>query len=388
MNRKTFFPFFLILVFIVLFILGCTSFGGQGDLTTQSSSAKFSKGIFNTSILVNGASKTELSLTSKQPAEIGITLKNEGPNDINNIKIRAIGCVENVAPSNGIVDKDSLTKGATDYFSWTVRAPEMGSSESFSCPLILRACFEETSSGYMELVVVNETYSVAPSTPNFFYQSGIFTTEPNFGVFRIINDKEPDVLYGSFKINNKGFGWIDYLNQTQESDLEINKIKRISMSIDPASDLQFYKVGELQKTSVTPAKTIGEPSSKHSTFSQTIIDGIYATGYWGEHYCIPSGEVSETGDKVFYCWTQYTKCDPVISSDGKKLTIESGCTNVMGSNYDYFLKMIGGQELNIYLGLYTPEQPKQAESYDMINYNIESGYCVDLASINVKLSGH
>ncbi|MDD5181862.1 MAG: hypothetical protein PHC66_01675 [Candidatus Nanoarchaeia archaeon] len=369
----------------MVFILGCSSFGGDG-LSKQTTAAKFSKGVFNSTILINGAEKTELTLTNRQPAEIGLFVKNQGPNDINNVNIRAIGCVDIDSSQS---TKSVVQKGTTDYFSWSIRAPELGTSESFSCPLILRACFEETSNGYMELVVVNETYSEAPSTPNFYYKSGIFTIEPNFGAFRIINDlkSDPDVLYGTLKIKNTGSGWIDYLNQTEESDLEINKIKKINMTIDSSSALEFYKIGDISKASgsaIYSYVTTGSAQSSHC--DSDMGDGYETTINGHSAYC---RYVRDCTDGKFYeCWhdSAWQKLY-VISLDGKKLNLASGALDIGSSDYNYFLSLIGGQELSIYLGIFAPQYPAKDISYDMVDYTIESGYCIDLASLNVHLTG-
>lgn len=339
--EKNFFPFFLILIFIVTLVLGCSSFGG-GGLAETTRSAHFAKGILNSTIVINGKETTGLSLTSRQPAEIGIYLKNSGPNDITNLNIRAIGCVEFDSPNiNGLNSLAVLSKDETNYLSWSVKAPELGSGESFTCPLIFRACFEETSHGYMDVTILPQDYSDAPAESNFYYKSGIFQTEPNFGVLRTINEAdgsfvpENNVLYGTLKIKNIGKGWVDYIGQSADSELGLYKIKTINVTLDPESKLNIYSVGELTASFLAPQ---------------------YKNG-----------------------------CEPVINGLHNKLVLTSGCTNLGNTRFDYLLKLISGEELDLRLG-FDPTEYYTEQTYERINYDIESGYCVDLASIDVKLS--
>jgi len=448
MNRKTFFPFFLIiLVSLVVFTLGCGSMGSGDGLSEQTSAAKFSKGIFNTTIHINGAEKTDLTLTSRQPAEVGVTIKNQGPDDINNLNIRAIGCVD-VEQSPAV---ENLQKGTTNYLSWTIRAPELGSSENFGCPLILRACFEETSNGYIEVTALPEDYSEVPSAPNYYYKSGIFATEPNFGTIRTISEPNggafiPDdnVFYGTLKINNIGSGWVDYIGQSAESELGIYKINKINMSLSPDSKLAFYKIGDsltndisvkyaapgvqltknvsTSSTAIEGGATTDKPNGltvndikNEATQSDTygcasgltfagetdsdghikkLADGTYSESYnyWrhGNSYLyvpyvtsaisdIPDGFIeSDLMNPVvkFYC------TGPVTYTTGKGISLESG---KLGDN-EYLLKMIGGEELDLRLAL-KATTAYSTLTYETIDYSINSGYCIDLASINVQLTG-
>jgi hypothetical protein len=281
--------------------MGCTG-GGNGNLSEQTASAKFSKGIFNSTIKINGAEKTAITLGSKQPAEIGLVVKNEGPNDVSNMTFRAIGCVDYDNPINGIVNRTLLAKGVTDYISWSVRAPELGTSESFSCPLIIRTCFNEISKGYFEIDVLPENYTNVPGTANSYYQSGLFKTASDFGVLRIINGSS-NIYYGTLRLNNSGSGWIDYINQSPESNLGADKIRSIKMDITGNTGIDFYKIGDYQVSEAsagTKYLTTGDPEIRALNEK---YDGLVNLPE-GTYYCKWGGAMDGDNYRTL-CWKNW-----------------------------------------------------------------------------------
>ena len=101
MKQNIFFIF--LFLFSLVFVLGCTDFGGgTGELGPETTSHTIERGNINATISINGKLSNEVELVGLQTAEISLKLKNGGQYpmksldtveiaEIQHVKIGAVG---------------------------------------------------------------------------------------------------------------------------------------------------------------------------------------------------------------------------------------------------------------------------------------------------------
>ncbi|MCD6546974.1 MAG: hypothetical protein J7K22_00250 [Nanoarchaeota archaeon] len=318
---KKIFAFFLL--FSLVLFLGCI--GGNKEKKTE----EVSTGTLNATILINGKETNNLVLVSGQSAQIGLRLKNVGSRDIFNATGFLIGCLESEE-----TDKYDIAPNGEQFFSWTVRAPVLGTSEIIKCPTTIRICFDSVSKGYTELIFIPETYNDVIPAPNYYSSGDFLKFTYNAGAMRVICNKtngecnvaDPSInnMVIAVYTRNIGPGWVDY--RKYSNGLAINTLKKLSFNLS-GDNVEIIKFGELSKEQL----------------------------------------------------------DNWLSDDGKYLEIKAS----EAGDYKYLLKLVQGKELysRIVLNVKNPDAFQDGLNVYTLNSEADYGYCVDVATINVELRG-
>lgn len=337
MKPKTFFTF--LLLFSIILILGCIG-GGSGDVGPQTSQADIQKGNINATLLINGKETTQTSLLGEQTTEIALKYRNAGTRTMNNLQSVVVGCLTPVSV-NWDPGSD-LGPGQEVYMSWTMQAPEMGQGERITCPVIIRTCYEQTSDGYTEIPVVNEDYRDEFASASTYVRSDVLNIFNDANTFRIINAKGNDnEMLGRIYVSNSGPGWVDYVTYPVGEGLAIYKLKEINLNLTGEGNLRFKSIAGIDASNLESKNWL---TNEGKTFSLNAAD---------------------------------TSAD--FDSDN------------VPESYDYLLKMIGGKELSILykIGANADDYTGDNELvFERMNYEVTSGYCTDVATVSVILSGN
>jgi len=232
-----------------------------------------------------------------------------------------------VGCAEGVVHKDkaNITAGAQDFFSWTVTAQSLSQSEIINCPTTIRVCYDRISRGYTELKFIPEDYLDVPEPPNSFSDSDVLATTFNIGVTRVLTNISND-FSSTITISNIGQGWVDYANYT--GSLSLNTLRKLTINIS-SPNVVITKL----RDALVPVRNITEISG--SNWTAVVLNASTA--------------------------------GPDIS----------------------LLKLVQGNELYLPIRLnVTNANPYQsAPITETLNVEIDHGYCLDLATIQVTLRG-
>jgi hypothetical protein len=332
--NKTFF-FFLVLFFII-FTLGCGAFNKTGGSLDASATSQISKGNLNSTILVNGKEKTSFDLLGEQTAIVVVNIKNIDTKEMRNLELRVYGL--NVTPKLQ-TPVEVMYPDSTESFQWTVRAPKLGESERLTVPLIIRACYEQTVSGRTDIVVIPKDEEVGDFGTTFTDISGAVKLEFNTAPIALVGEGNSGHSRTDVYVRNVGAGWVDYFNYSKDN-LSVSKLKEVNLQLITSSN-----------------------ALKIKTFNDFDATKLIVNGD-------SSGKITQT------------------------ITIKSSDTNFdldntgVEKSYPYFLKLVNGKELNLRLGMEVLDgSDYEQTTSELLKVNATYGYCLDLATLNVNMRG-
>ena len=235
MNKKILFAFSLL--FLLALSLGCI--GGNKN---SNNNAQATSGTLNATILINGVQRNNMVLVSEQNAQIGLKLKNNGNEPIENVTGRVLGCLNS---SDAFTEE--VLPHTQKYLSWDVKAPELGEGEKINCPTTIRICFDYTTKGYTDLVFVPEDYNEAPPSPSHTVSGDYLGINYKFGVARVMKQGDNE-MNGEITINNIGDGWVDYINYT--NGMSLNTLRKVNITLI-GDNIAISKFGGLDQSELS-----------------------------------------------------------------------------------------------------------------------------------------
>jgi len=317
---------FIFLLIFLAFVFGCVGGPAETKATTE-----VATGPINGTVLLNGNPGNVLNLVSGQIAEISLDMRNVGVTEMKNIEARLIGCLPAREGSEEIAKEESLSPNERTFLSWSVQALELGQSEIINCQDILRVCYDTESKGIREIKFLPEAWTGEQEVAHSSTTSDVLDFKYSIGTFRVLKSGE-NILSGTIKIENVGPGWVDYMNRSRllrdgKPALKMNHLKSLNITIS-GEGVKFISISDLKGNDLTP-------------------------------YLTNNGR------------TIYLSIDQI------------------DENYDYLLKLIQGKELYLkfQLEVTDPDLFQDSPITRTLSIEADHGYCIDVATITVKMRG-
>lgn len=351
MNKKIL-CFFLFFFFVAL-IMGCIGNGGRetDDETIQDG--------LSTQILINGVQTKRVSLVSGQSAELGLNIKNMGENPVENVNVKLVGWLGEQSESE---TAEEIIPGMEYFLRWSIRSPELSRGERINHRAFIRMCFDYTTESYSDIVVIPEDYG-APPVPQSRTSSDYLNVLYNIGATRAIRDRENKIV-GQVIIRNKGSGWIDY--PTYEGNLQRDLLKEIKIEIEGLEGAEITGYGGVSRDFLQRIRLDSEELEGDYNFGVTdtiIFQDMLPVINGG-------GGVGEGVGRIDYetIVINYEDLEPAEL---------------------YLLRVIRGQELTSRIEITLPGLDLYQDSVMIgrMHVSIEHGYCMDIATLDVTLTG-